>query len=62
MESTLLLAAIAQRFRLEPVPGPPVELQPSVTLRPRHGIRLRLRRRDRRDDSAVAKILPRVLM
>jgi hypothetical protein len=34
MEAVLVLAAIAQRFRLVPVPGPPVRPVPSVTLRP----------------------------
>lgn len=44
-EACLLLATIAQRieFRLEP--GHPVIPTPSLTLRPKHGIRMSLRRR-----------------
>lgn len=45
METTLLLATIAQRYRFTLVPEHPIELFPSVTLRPRHGIRAFLRRR-----------------
>lgn len=45
LESTLLLAAIVQRFHLERVPGQTVALQPAVTLRPRSDIRVRLRAR-----------------
>lgn len=42
MEAVLILAAIAQRFRLTLVPGPPVEPIPYITLRPEPGIRVRL--------------------
>lgn len=45
MEATLLLAMIQQRYRLELVPGHPVELLASVTLRPRHGIKMTAKRR-----------------
>jgi cytochrome P450 len=41
-EAQLVLAAVAQRYRLRLVPGHPVELQPLVTLRPRYGIRVTL--------------------
>jgi cytochrome P450 len=44
MEATLLLAAIAQRYRFDLVPGHTVAALPSITLRPRHGMRMRLRR------------------
>jgi len=40
MEAMLLLAMIQQNFHLETVPGHPVELLASVTLRPKHGIRM----------------------
>ena len=40
-----MLAAIAQRYELRPVPGHPVEVHPILTLRPRHGVRVRLQRR-----------------
>jgi len=45
MEVTLLLAMIQQRFHLEIVPGHPIELFASVTLRPKHGIRVIPQRR-----------------
>jgi cytochrome P450 len=44
MEANLLLAAIAQRFRLRLVPGHPVAALPSITLRPRHGMRMSISR------------------
>lgn len=40
MEAALLLATIAQRFRLTLVPGHPVEPQPSITMRPKYGLRM----------------------
>jgi cytochrome P450 len=43
MEATLLLAVIAQRYRIELLPGERLELQPSVTLRQKGpGLRARL--------------------
>ena len=42
MEGVLLIATIAQRFRMRPTPGHRVTAQPLVTLRPRHGIRMSL--------------------
>ena len=45
MEACLLLAAIAQRFRLTLEPGQRVTPTPYVTLRPEPGIRMRLARR-----------------
>ena len=44
MEATLLLAVVAQRCRLNLVPGHPVAALPSITLRPRHGMRLTIQR------------------
>ena len=38
MEAQLVLATIAQRLKFELVPGHPVEPEPSITLRPRHGL------------------------
>lgn len=46
MESVLLVATILQRWRLELVPGYPVALKPTITLRPRHGMRMVMRGRD----------------
>lgn len=45
MELQLLVAMILQRFRVEPAPGFALELEPSITLRPAHGLPLRLIRR-----------------
>jgi cytochrome P450 len=45
MEATLILAAIAQRFRLTLEPGQRVTPTPLITLRPVPGIRVRLERR-----------------
>jgi cytochrome P450 len=45
MEGHLVLATIAQRFRLEGVPGHPVEADPILTLRPRHGVLMTVRPR-----------------
>jgi cytochrome P450 len=42
MESVLVLATIAQRFRPELVPGHPVVPVPALTLRPKFGMRMRL--------------------
>ena len=39
-EATLVLAMVAQRYRLTLVPGHPVEMEPLITLRPRHGLRM----------------------
>jgi cytochrome P450 len=39
-EAVLVLAAVCQRFRLDPDPGFRLELQPSITLRPRAGVRV----------------------
>ena len=43
MEAQLVLATIAQRVRLELVPGHPVDPEPSITLRPRHGMKMLVR-------------------
>jgi len=40
MEATLLLAMIQQSYHLELVPNHPVEVLATVTLRPKHGIRV----------------------
>jgi len=47
MEAKLVLAGAVQRFRFEPTPETKISLFPSVTLRPRGGIRLRLAERTR---------------
>jgi cytochrome P450 len=45
MEAVLLLATIAQQFRIHIAPGQKVSMQPTVTLRPRDGIPVMLKRR-----------------
>jgi cytochrome P450 len=45
MEAVLLLATIAQKFQIQVIPGEKVSMQPSVTLRPRNGIPVKLKRR-----------------
>jgi cytochrome P450 len=42
VEAILLLAALAQRYRLRLVPGHPVEPQALITLRPRYGLMMTL--------------------
>lgn len=42
MEAILALATIARRWRVEPVAGQKIELQPKITLRPKNGIRVRV--------------------
>jgi cytochrome P450 len=44
MEGMLLLATLGQQWRFQLVPGHPVEPQPLITLRPRHGVQMRLER------------------
>ena len=46
MEAKLVLATVAQRYRLELVPGHPVEPEPLVTLRPKHGLLMTLHPRN----------------
>jgi cytochrome P450 len=45
MEAVLLLATIATRFQLDKVEGQPIVPVPSLTLRPREGIHVALRKR-----------------
>jgi cytochrome P450 len=45
MEGILLLAALAQRWRLRLVPNHPVKTHPIITLRPRHGMLMTLEKR-----------------
>ena len=45
MELILLVATIAQQFRLRLVPGHPVVPQPLVTLRAKHGMRMTVEKR-----------------
>ena len=45
MEAILLMASLIRRFRLELVPGETLDFLPAITLRPAHGLRMRLRAR-----------------
>lgn len=45
MEAKLILATVARRYRLSLVPGHPVEPEPSFTLKPRYGMRMKPERR-----------------
>jgi cytochrome P450 len=45
LEAVLLLTTIAGRFRLELVAGQTLKLVPSVTMRPRNGIKVVVRER-----------------
>jgi cytochrome P450 len=45
MEGILLIATIAQQWKMRLVPNHPVALKPVITLRPKHGMRMTLSRR-----------------
>lgn len=45
MEAQIILAMVAQRFRLDLVPGHAVEIAPHITLRQKGGIRMALHTR-----------------
>jgi cytochrome P450 len=42
MEGVLILATLAQKWKLKLVPGHPVEPQPLITLRPKYGMRMQV--------------------
>ena len=45
MESALILATLAQRFRVRPIPGRPVAMEPGLTLRMHGGLPARIEHR-----------------
>ncbi len=45
MEGVLLIATLAQQWRMRLAPGFRLKLQPLITLRPRHGVKMTLERR-----------------
>ena len=47
MEGILVLATLAARWRMESLETGPVPLQPAITLRPAHGIRMRVHKRSK---------------
>lgn len=48
MEGVLLIATLAQRWRLRLVPNHPVKTHPIITLRPKHGMLMTLEKREGR--------------
>jgi cytochrome P450 len=42
VEASLVIASVAQRYRVRPIAGHPVAVEPGVTLRPKHGLLMRL--------------------
>ena len=46
MEAVLILATIAQKYKLELVKDHPIVPQPSITLRPEHGIKVEITKRN----------------
>jgi cytochrome P450 len=42
VEAQVIIASVAQRYAPRPVPGHPVEVEPGVTLRPKHGLMMTL--------------------
>jgi cytochrome P450 len=54
VEATLLLATIGRQFRLRLVPGQDTAPAPNITLRPKHGMRMLVEQRARRELSRVA--------
>ena len=53
LEAMLILPMVLQRFRLDLVPGYPVEPEPMITLRPRDGIHMRLHPAPHGESSAL---------
>jgi cytochrome P450 len=51
LESVLVLASVVQRYELALAPGYRLEIFPSVTLRPRHGVSMIVRKRGEQLDS-----------
>lgn len=46
MEARLVLATVAQRYQLALLPGHPVKPEPTITLRPKHGLQMTLHPRE----------------
>jgi cytochrome P450 len=54
MEATLILTTIARKFRLRLVADYPVVPLASITLRPRHGVRVRLESREKKEAASLS--------
>ena len=55
MEAKIIVAMVAQRYRLELVPGCVVETNPGVTLRPKSPVNVVPRRQDEASRRRIAK-------
>jgi cytochrome P450/glycosyltransferase involved in cell wall biosynthesis len=60
MEGILVLAAMAQRFKLTLVPGQTIVPEPKMTLRPKNGIMMRLHLRRQNEESQMVSNEPLV--
>ncbi len=58
MEATLVLATIAQSWRLRLVPNQRLEIQPKITLRPKYGIRMVPELRPGAEPASSAELRP----
>jgi cytochrome P450 len=58
LEAVLVLATVAQRYRLALAPGFKLQLLPSVTLRPKHGVSMVVRDRPARGFVGGAAAIP----
>ncbi len=61
LEGVLLLATLAQRWRMEWIPGQPVDVEEKITLRPRYPMQMRLHARSlagttAQDHAAILKV------
>ena len=54
MESTLIIAMMSRRFTFDVAPGHPVEPEATLTLRPRHGLKMIAERRNPAEAEEVA--------
>jgi cytochrome P450 len=56
LEMQLVVAMVAQRYQLDLLPGFPVSPQPAISLRPRHGLMMTLKKRGQaRPDAEAAR-------
>jgi hypothetical protein len=44
MEGILIIATLARHWKMHLVSGHPIQMQPLITLRPKHGIKMKLER------------------
>ena len=61
VEATLLLSQLAGEYRLERLPGQTVRADALVTIRPRGGLPLRLRRRGLGQPAAAPEVTPELV-